>query len=477
MTKLKRLGSLLLALIFAFSMTCTAFAADDDEKKGSITITNATIGETYHVYKLFDAVVGETYTDAEGNTVTPTAYVATAEQKRALEDEGDDNVFAFTALSDGTYQVTVKDGVSDEDVIAFIGSYFRTLSGGTVVCNFPGAALADSDTATSSTVKFISLNLGYYYVTSSLGSVASLDTANPDATIVDKNLSEPDWDNNPDEPVPDDPVKDVLNEEQTRSINEEEVAVDDVLTYSISYTNTAYDDAEAGVTLNEVVVYDAAPDGTTYVENSIAVHVLDASGTDVTSTLITATDDTAEDGTLTWTVENLPYEYTVVATFQVTVTENAYTLEDWTIVNEADLKVTLGENEYWLKTNEVENPLDEEGKPVKDVKDGTNGVDVTSGSIDGEKVEIGQTLTYTITYTNTEDEAVDLTITDAPPTGTTYVAESAGSTLANITTITMGEDDTITWVVDDLEGGATVTVYFQVTVTEQALQLVESTIP
>lgn len=462
MTKLKKLGSFLLALIFAFSMTCTAFAAET----GTITITNATKEETYQVYKLFDATYS-TY-EADGNTVTQTAYVATAAQQAALEAE-DDNVFTFTALSDGSYQVTLKDGVSDEDVIAFINSYFRTLSGGVVVCSFPGATLAASQTATSSTVTFSTLALGYYYVTSSLGSVASLDTTNPNATIVDKNLSEPDWDNNPEYPVPDDPVKDVLNEEQTRSINKEEVAVDDLLTYSISYTNTS------GETLDEVIVYDQAPDGTVYA-NYIAIQILDADGNDVTATLTTATDDTAADGILTWTVKDLPDAYTVVATFQVTVTEDAYTLEDWTIVNEADLKVTLGENEYWLKTNEVENPLDEEGKPVKDVKDGTNGVDVTSGSIDGEKVEIGQTLTYTITYTNTEDAAVDLTITDASPAGTTYVAESAGSTLADITTIIVGEDE-IKWVIEGLEVGATVTVYFQVTVTQEALELVESTIP
>ncbi|MCD8124835.1 MAG: DUF11 domain-containing protein [Lachnospiraceae bacterium] len=464
MKKLKRAACILLALVMTLSMTVTAFADDDGSTTGSITITNATMEETYSIYKLFDATIGTA--DEDGNI--PTAYVATAAQKEALEEE-EDNVFAFTALSDGTYQVTLKDGVSDEDVVAFINSYFRTLSGGVVVCNFPGATLIDSKEAESSTVTFSNLALGYYYVTSSLGSVASLDTANPNATIVDKNLSEPDWDNNPEEPVPDDPVKDVLNEEQTRSINKEEVAVDDVLTYSISYTNTS------GEVLDEVIVYDQAPDGTVYA-NYIAIQILDANGNDVTANLTTATNDTAEDGILTWTVENLPDAYTVVATFQVTVTEDAYTLENWTIVNEADLKVTLGENEYWLKTNEVENPLDEEGKPVKDVKDGTDGVDVTSGSIDGEKVEIGQTLTYTITYTNTEDAAVDLTITDAPPAGTTY-AGNAGSTLADITTTTVGEDGTITWVVKGLEVGATVTVYFQVTVNAEALELVESTIP
>ncbi|MCD8052095.1 MAG: DUF11 domain-containing protein [Clostridiales bacterium] len=473
MTKLKKLGSFLLALIFAFSMTCTAFAADDT---GTITITNANIGETYHVYKLFDATYSTTTTD-DGNTVTQTTYVATAAQKAALEEE-DDNVFTFTALADGTYQVTLKDGVSDGDVIDFVKSYVLQV-GKTTYCTFPGASEVATVVADSSTEVIENLAYGYYFVTSTLGSAVTLSTTNPDAEIVDKNESTPDWDNEPEEPEPDEPSKDVLNEAQTRSINTEEVEVGQILTYSISYTNTANIEG-VGQTLTDVEIYDYAPDGTIYVDESIAIQVLDEEGNDVTAELSTATDDEGENGLLTWTVDTLPYLYTVVATFQVEVTEDAYELEDWTIVNEADMKVTLGENTYWLKTNEVENPVDDEpDKPVKDVKADTYDPDDenTQGSIDGNTVSVGQILTYTITYENTEEEAsVDLTIEDAPPAGTVYVAGSATSTLSEQTTITVASDGTITWFVDDLAAGATVTVYFQVEVTEAALSITDNTI-
>ncbi len=483
MTKLKKLGSFLLALIFAFSMTCTAFAADDT---GTITITNANIGETYHVYKLFDATYSTT-TTSEGNTVTQTTYVATKDQMEALTAE-DDNVFAFTELADGTYQVTVGTtpdaetgdtrSYTDEEVIAFVQSYVLQV-GKTTYCTFPGASEVATVVADSSTETIENLAYGYYFVTSSLGSVVSLSTTNPDAEIVDKNSSTPDWDNEPEEPEPDEPSKDVLNEAQTRSINTEEVEVGQILTYSISYTNTANIEGE-GQDLTDVEIYDYAPDGTIYVDDSIAIQVFNAEGTDVTDTLTTATDDQGENGLLTWTVDTLPYGYTVVATFQVTVTEDAYTLEDWTIVNEADMKVTLGDNTYWLKTNEVENPVDDEpDEPVKDVKADTYDPDDenTHGSIDGETVSVGQVLTYTITYTNTETEAsVDLTIKDAPPAGTVYVAGSATSTLSEQTTITVATDGTITWFVDDLAAGATVTVYFQVEVTEAALYITDNTI-
>lgn len=41
----------LLVVLMIFSMASTAFAANND---GSIKITNATIGEDYAVYKVFD---------------------------------------------------------------------------------------------------------------------------------------------------------------------------------------------------------------------------------------------------------------------------------------------------------------------------------------------------------------------------------------------------------------------------------------
>ena len=51
-TIMKKILSLMLAFVLVLSMSVTAFAADG---QGSITITNATIGQSYSVYKLFDA--------------------------------------------------------------------------------------------------------------------------------------------------------------------------------------------------------------------------------------------------------------------------------------------------------------------------------------------------------------------------------------------------------------------------------------
>ena len=54
----RKLASLLLALVMVFALATTAVAQEvtvAGDGKGSITISNAAKGETYTIYKLFDA--------------------------------------------------------------------------------------------------------------------------------------------------------------------------------------------------------------------------------------------------------------------------------------------------------------------------------------------------------------------------------------------------------------------------------------
>ena len=55
----RKSASFLLALAVVFAMAATAFAQEvaAGDGKGSITISNAAKGETYTIYKLFDATV------------------------------------------------------------------------------------------------------------------------------------------------------------------------------------------------------------------------------------------------------------------------------------------------------------------------------------------------------------------------------------------------------------------------------------
>lgn len=487
MKRVKKLASLLLALAMIVSTSIAAFGAEGDgagtenaDDIGNISIQNATIGETYHIYKLFDVTYGESYVDKDGKTVTPTAYQATKAQKDALKNVTG-NVFQFTELeADTTYQVTVgkkADGTpySEEEVINFIRSFTRTLSGGVVTCEFPGAqeiAGADNEgikntVATASTIQWKEVPYGYYFVTSTLGSVVSLSTSNPSATVTDKNTNNPGWNNEPDEPEPDGPVKDVLNE-AGQSINQQTVEVDDVLTYSISYTNKAKEGEEPTV-LDSLVITDAAPEGTEYVSGS-AKAKRSAAG---------EAAEINEVGKITWTFKNIAPNETVEVQFRVKVNEAALNIENKTVVNDANVTVKIGPNNYDMKTNVVENPVEPKhpDNPVKDVLNGEG------TSINGDKVAVGDTLTYQICYTNTAANALEsVVITDAAPTGTVYVDGSAkaylnGALITNGSVpINIDKDGKITWSFSNVAVNASVEVRFDVKVTETAQSIIDKTI-
>ena len=71
---MKRLFSLVMALVLILSLGVTAFAADNN---GSITITNATKNDIYKLYHIFDATYS---TDALGNA-DAVSYSITAENQ------------------------------------------------------------------------------------------------------------------------------------------------------------------------------------------------------------------------------------------------------------------------------------------------------------------------------------------------------------------------------------------------------------
>ena len=102
MKTVKKLFASLLAMVMVLSTgVFTAFAetSGTTSDKGTITISNATIDETYTIYKLFDAIWGETYTDSDGAEITPTAYIATEAQYQTLYAD-EDCVFDFEPVYD-----------------------------------------------------------------------------------------------------------------------------------------------------------------------------------------------------------------------------------------------------------------------------------------------------------------------------------------------------------------------------------------
>ena len=155
---------------------CTAAVA---ENEGSITIQNATAGQTYAIYKVFDATysgtnISYTYTK---NGESDALFAALTDTEDAL------NPFVLTAtVVENVYNVTINADATAEAISEWLTAHKDLLT------------QTASQVAASSTVVFENLPYGYYYVTSTLGAAVSIDTVTPNVTIIDKN-QEPDWDN------------------------------------------------------------------------------------------------------------------------------------------------------------------------------------------------------------------------------------------------------------------------------------------
>ena len=160
----KRAFALLLALVLTLALSVTAFAADTT---GSITIDNAVKDQTYTIYRIFDL---------NSHNADYTAFnYKVSEKWTAFFAEGAEgrNYVDFDELG----YVTWKKGASAAD---FAAKAIKFASDNSIAND--GQAKASSET-----VKFENLPLGYYLVQSDLGALCSLDTAMPDVTIKEKN--------------------------------------------------------------------------------------------------------------------------------------------------------------------------------------------------------------------------------------------------------------------------------------------------
>lgn len=166
MKRTKRIASVLLALVMALSLITTAFAAGEN---GSITIDNAVVGQTYTIYQILDL---ESYNKDSGAY----AYKATAAWRDFIN--GADVKSVYVNVDAQGYVTWVKDA----DVAAFAKLAQKYAADHNI-------ANQGTKTADSTTVEFTNLDLGYYLVDSTLGTICSLDTTNPSVTIKEKNAA------------------------------------------------------------------------------------------------------------------------------------------------------------------------------------------------------------------------------------------------------------------------------------------------
>ena len=145
------------------ALSVSALAAGE----GSITINNAVKDQTYTIYELL-------YLESYNKDAGAYSYKATAAWKTFIESTDIEGKYMHT---DGQGYVT---WVKDADPAAF-AKLAQAYAAEHTIEN------QGSVTATGTKVEFKNLELGYYLVDSTLGTLCSLDTTNPAADIREKN--------------------------------------------------------------------------------------------------------------------------------------------------------------------------------------------------------------------------------------------------------------------------------------------------
>ncbi|MBQ4249381.1 MAG: hypothetical protein II705_04970, partial [Clostridia bacterium] len=164
---------LVVAMVVAMGVGTVAFAAAaitpatdrTTETDGAVKVTNAADGQTYTLYKLFNADMGAndaiTYTLPSGKTAADLTY--NGKSWFELNSNG------FVVAKNGTE----TDWAKDPDAIAWAKSF--------------GTPNATTKTGADAKTGWTGLDYGYYFVDTTLGAFIGVDSANKTAEITEKN--------------------------------------------------------------------------------------------------------------------------------------------------------------------------------------------------------------------------------------------------------------------------------------------------
>jgi LPXTG-motif cell wall-anchored protein len=236
-----------IAMVLSFSSVGTALAANDDNQNKSdditITITNATKGEKYNIYKLFDATYSTTtnsiaYQLPDGVSQIPGELTNYFQVDTAGNVELKDTVQVKTTESGKTYVDP------DSELAIALNAWASSAT----------EARVNSEDLESggSAIVFTVDDYGYYVVTSSQGAkLISVDSTSPNAIIYDKNSS--DYSGT---------FEKQLVDADGKELDNKNVSIGDIVYFKISFTASNYDGK--GESAKQIVKYsvkDIIPDG------------------------------------------------------------------------------------------------------------------------------------------------------------------------------------------------------------------------
>ncbi len=175
MKNMKKIYALLLAMVMIFSMTMTTYA---EGKEGSITINDAVVGQTYTIYQILDL---ESYNAASGAY----SYKATNAWKDFINSVDNTETEEVELVIKGVYVNVDDQGYVTWNTGADAAAFAKLAQAYAKEKGIDSSA--EPIEATETTVKFEKLDLGYYLVDTTLGTLCSLDTTNPDVEMNEKN--------------------------------------------------------------------------------------------------------------------------------------------------------------------------------------------------------------------------------------------------------------------------------------------------
>lgn len=263
---LSKLFAMALALIMVMALTVPAFAAQEgDLTGGSITITNAASGETYKAYQIL-------YLESYNPDTGAYAYKANSEWASWLATQT-----SYVTIDAGGY-VSWVDGADPAEFAKAALAYANTMTGEPAHVTINPVA---TEVAGDNDVVFGDLKLGYYLIDTSLGSLCSLDTTNPNVDIYEKNST----------PSVTKAVKEDSTDEYAETAT---IDVVDTIYYQLT-VNTGTNSNGAGTGVDDsYVITDVLPTGITYNTGSVAIadwtlnddYTVDYEGQTLTITLL-----------------------------------------------------------------------------------------------------------------------------------------------------------------------------------------------
>ena len=171
---MKKFVSVLLALAMTLALSVSALAAAQEGTLtgGSITINDAVPGQTYKVYQIL-------YLESYNKDANAYSYKANSEWAKWLAAQT-----KYIKIDDQGYVTWVGDQTAAR-AQEFAKLAQKELANKTAAATATAPAAAEG--ATYSTVSFKDLKLGYYLIDTTLGTLCSLDTTNPNVVMQEKN--------------------------------------------------------------------------------------------------------------------------------------------------------------------------------------------------------------------------------------------------------------------------------------------------